>query len=77
MSEIKEFFQDKKTVIWVGGHPYASETCYCVKDNLEVIAFASKEQGYKYLKDDENVVVMNVSTFKKLLQRLKLEDINK
>lgn len=77
MSEIKEFLQNKKSVYWIGGQPYAIETYYCVKDNLEMITFASKEQAYKYLKDDENVVVMNVSTFKKLLQRLKLEDANK
>lgn len=34
MREIQiEFFQDKKSIIWVDGKPYASETYYCMKDN--------------------------------------------
>jgi len=66
-----EFFQDKKSVHWLGGQPYASETYYCMKDNLEVVASPLKEEVYKYLKGDENVIVMNVSTFKKLQEKLK------
>ena len=77
MSKTKEFLQDKKTVIWVGEKPCASETYYCVMDNLEIVASTLKEQAYKYLKEDENIIVMNVSTFKKLQQRLMLEEINK
>lgn len=72
MKEIQiEFFQDKKSIHWIGRQPYASETYYCIKDNLEIIASTLKEQAYKYLKNDENVVIMNVSTFKKLQEKLK------
>lgn len=66
-----EFFQDKKSLHWIDGQPYASETYYCVKDNLDVVASSVKEQVYKYLKDDENIIVMNISTFKKLQEKLK------
>lgn len=72
MKEIQiEFFQDKKSIHWLGGQPYASETYYCMKDNFEVVASPLKEEVYKYLKDDENIIVMNVSTFKKLQEKLK------
>lgn len=72
MKEIQiEFFQDKKSIHWLGGQPYASETYYCMKDNFEVVASSLKEEAYKYLKDDENIIVMNVSTFKKLQEKLK------
>lgn len=77
MSETKEFLQDKKSIIWVGGKPYASETYYCLTENLEIIVATVKENAYKHLKEDENVIIMNVSTFKKLQQRLMLEEINK
>jgi hypothetical protein len=72
MKEIQiEFFQDKKSIHWLGGQPCASETYYCMKDNFEVVASPLKEEVYKYLKDDENIIVMNVSTFKKLQEKLK------
>ena len=77
MSETKDFLQDKKTVIWVGEMPCASETYYYLTENLDIITSPVKENVYKHLKGDENIIVMNVSTFKKLQQRLMLEETNK
>ena len=75
MSKTKEFLQEKKLVHWVGERPIASTIYYCLTENLEIIASPVKENVYKHLKGDENIIVMNVSTFKKLQQRLILEEI--
>ena len=67
----------KKNIIWMGDKPYASETYYCLKDDLSLVASALKETAYQYLKPDENKVIMNFSTFKKLLEFFESKDIER